>query len=186
MQHKTVLHNLGPVRLEPLLSAHVKQAYVDWLNDDAVVGQTEQAGRHHTLDTVRAYVETNIAAPDAMLWRILFNDAHVGNIRLSGISQVHCRATIALIVGNVSLHSRGIGSQAIALLAEHALSRLGIQKLTAGIYATNPGSRRAFEKAQFHLEAVLRAHRFHCGSFVDVWQMARFAPQRNDCNLRAN
>jgi len=180
MQHKVILHDSGLVSLDPLLPEHVKQTYVDWLNDDAVVGQTEQAGRRHTLDTVRTYVKENISTPNAMLWRILFDGLHVGNIRLSGITRVHCRATIALIVGDVSLHNQGIGSQAISLLSDHALSCLKVWKLTAGIYATNPGSRRTFEKAQFHLEAVLRAHAFHSGHFVDVWQMARFAQHKND------
>jgi RimJ/RimL family protein N-acetyltransferase len=169
-------HLIGDgVALRPLGIEDVSQEYVDWLNDPDVVAFTEQRGRQHSLKSVHDYVCATLQAPDAMIWRIICNDRHVGNIRLSEINKTHARAACALMIGVASARNRGVGRSAIDLIARHALGALQLHKLTAGIYATNPASRRAFERAGFRLEATLRGHARFGDAFIDVWQMARFA-----------
>lgn len=174
MRHQVTLGD-GPVRLDPLLPEHATDAYVAWLNDPAVTGKTEQRYQQHTVNSVRAYIESTLDAADALIWRITLDGRHVGNIRLSQVNRHHARAMIALIIGESACRGRGVGSAAIDLLARHALSALGLHKVTAGIYSTNMASRRAFEKAGFHLEATFREHAREDGRFIDVWEMARFA-----------
>lgn len=173
MRHESTLHD-DDLCLAPLDPSHVGSDYVAWLNDPQVVGQTEQSAREHTVDSVRAYVEATLDAPDALIWRILLASAHVGNIRLSNIHRIHRRAAVALIIGHSSARGRGLGPRAIKLVVDYALGELGLNKVTAGLYASNPASGRAFEKAGFHLEATLRRHAWHDGAFIDVLQMARF------------
>lgn len=174
MRHDDLIAD-GDLCLAPLEVTHVGPRYVGWLNDPATVDQTEQSGRTHSLESVTAYVEETLRAPDALIWRIVAAGAHVGNLRLSGIHRLHRRASIALIIGEPETRGRGLGTRAIRLAADHALHRLGLNKVTAGLYATNTASRRAFEKAGFQLEATLRRHAWHEQGFVDVLQMARFA-----------
>ena len=69
----------------------------------------------------------------------------------------------------------GVGSAAICLACRYAFDALSLSKLTAGMYADNPGSRRAFEKAGFRHEAVLSRHYVSAGRVVDGILMARFA-----------
>jgi [ribosomal protein S5]-alanine N-acetyltransferase len=165
----------GPVSLAPLGIDDVTDDYVSWLNDPETTKDTEQSGMNHDRCSVAAYVETNLAAPQSALWKISVEGRHVGNIRLSGFGLPHHRGQIALIIGHSTHRGRGIGTEAVRLLSGHCFSVMGLHKLTAGIYSTNIGSRRAFEKASFHLEATLKSHACRDGRFIDVWQMARFA-----------
>ena len=80
-----------------------------------------------------------------------------------------------MIIGAKTDWGRGIGPAAIALAAAHAFDELDLAKLTAGVYADNPASIRAFEKAGFTEEARLRSHYLSDGAYVDGIIMARFA-----------
>jgi RimJ/RimL family protein N-acetyltransferase len=62
---------------------------------------------------------------------------------------------------------RGIGHRAIALVCRFAFQQLNLNRLTAGCYARNIGSARAFEKAGFKREGLLPAHWFCDGEYVD-------------------
>lgn len=173
MRHSITLRD-GDLCLAPLEISDVSDRYVAWLNDARIVAQTEQAGLQHDADSVRAYVEANLRASDALIWRIVAAGIHVGNLRLSRIHEIHRRAAIGLIIGESSARGRGIGACAIRLAANHGLGGMGLNKISAGLYATNLPSRTAFERAGFHLEAVLRRHAWHQGHFIDILQMAKF------------
>jgi RimJ/RimL family protein N-acetyltransferase len=51
---------------------------------------------------------------------------------------------------------RGIATEAARLLAEHALTRRGLRRLAAHVFARNLASARVLEKCGFVREAVLR------------------------------
>ena len=175
MEHDATLW--GPkVRLAPLRVEHVTEEYVAWLNDPLVTAHTEITPGSQTLESARAYLQRTLVSPNALIWRILTMDGvHIGNIRLSDINLDHSRAWVALIIGRRESWGKGLGPEAIRLVCDHAEVQLGLNKLCAGIYAVNPASLRAFEKAGFTLEATLRRHARFNGRFIDVWHMAHFA-----------
>jgi len=163
------------VQLEPIRPEDVSERYVGWLNDPDITRHTEARHDRHSLSSVLAYVVTAISDPNAAMWRIVVDGTHIGNIRLSDVNFVHRRASVALLIGEKRYRGAGHGTEAVDMVARHGLEQMGLNKLTAGIYRTNIASRRAFEKAGFEMEAVLRRHAFEDGLFVDVLQMARFA-----------
>lgn len=175
MRHAATLTDADLV-LAPMDVDDVSQDYVDWLNDPEVVAQTEQAGARHTIDSVQAYVDSTLRAPDAAMWRILLSGTHVGNVRLSSINRVHRRAGLGLIIGAGDARRKGLGPRAIELATAHAFRGLELNKVFAGMFASNEASRRAFEKAGYVIEATLQRHAWHEGNFVDVHMMARFCP----------
>ncbi|HEY1157453.1 MAG TPA: GNAT family protein, partial [Arthrobacter sp.] len=85
-------------------------------------------------------------------------DRHIGNIKLGPINVHHRRADIGLLVGDRACWGKGYASEAIAILSDFAFGRLGLHRLTAGMYAENEGSARAFEKAGYAREGLLRGH----------------------------
>jgi RimJ/RimL family protein N-acetyltransferase len=156
------------VSLLPFRPEDVTESYVGWLNDPAVMDQTEANSGTHTLESTRNYVEAALGNPDARLFRIMAGqEGHVGNLRISEITRRHQRADIALIIGRRDLWGRGIAPAAIRCAVEIGFSDLGLHKLTAGMYHTNEGSIRAFLKAGFREEGRLPEHYLHNGSFVD-------------------
>ena len=166
----------GRVSLAPMLPELVSSEYVGWLNDEEVVRYTEINGVQDIAST-QEYVRTAVASADAALWRIMLLDGeHVGNIRLSNINKTHRRAVVAILIGNRRCWGQGVGTAAIELVSEYGFEELGLNKLSAGIVAPNIGSRIAFERAGYHLEATFRGHVWFDGQFHDNFVMAKFNP----------
>jgi RimJ/RimL family protein N-acetyltransferase len=167
----------GAVVLDAFPETAVSETYIGWLNDAAVMSATEAGRRQHTIESARDYVTQQNASDDVLFWRIFFKGRHVGNLRASGLSGPHRRAAVALLIGERSVHGRGVGSTAIRLATEH-LFGLGLHKVTAGMYASNVASQRAFLKAGFATEAILRDQFIHEGQIVDGILVACFAQSR--------
>ena len=87
---------------------------------------------------------------------------HIGNIKLGPIHWLHRRADLSLFIGERKYWGQGYASEAIALVRDWAFRELDLQKLNAGIYSGNHGSRRAFEKCGFELEGTLRQRGGEC------------------------
>ena len=68
---------------------------------------------------------------------------------------------------------RGIVSQAVAAVTEHAFASLGLQRVFALPYGRNAASARVLEKAGYTLEGTLRRASFKDGAFVDQLLYAR-------------
>jgi len=162
------------VVIAPLLPEHVSEAYVGWLNDPEVIRYT-YASLGATVDSVQEYVRAAIEAPNAAMWRILADgNEHIGNIRLSNIRWMHRRAEVALMIGDRNYWGRGLAAKAIDLVACYAFEELKLHKLIAGVLKPNLSSKRAFEKAGFQCEALLREHSIFNGAMCDTYQMTRF------------
>lgn len=144
------------------------ERHLSWINDSNIMQFTEARYAPHTLESLAAYIEDNKNNPDALFWRILnAQGAHIGNLRLSGLSSVHKRADIAIIIGEKSHWGTGIATEALGVVSNYAFSVLKLNKLTAGAYAENERSRRLFEQAGFFLEARLKSHYLFNGKFID-------------------
>lgn len=95
----------------------------------------------------------------------------LGAVWLWNHSKRHKTAEVRIILGPESKLGRGFGSAALGHLAGIAFARLGIEKLYAYVLAINVRARRAFERAGFTLEAVLRDDRIADEKRVDVWRL---------------
>lgn len=154
----------------------VTETYVGWLNDPLVNQYLECRFTKADLASTRRFVEQTLADPAALFLgiRSVTLGRHVGNIKLAPIDRHHCLGEIGILLGDRDAWGLGIASQAIAQLAAIAREELGLRKLTAGCYASNIGSVRAFEKAGFAVEARRAAHFMLRGAPEDVVLMARF------------
>ena len=158
--------------LEPAL---VSDDYVAWLNDAAVNRFLESRFARHDGASTRAFVQQALDDPGALFLGIRRRDdgRHVGNIKLGPIDRRHGLGEIGILVGERSAWGRGIAPAAIECLVNIAREELGLRKLTAGCYASNGGSARAFEKAGFAVEARRPAHFLLDGKPEDLLLLAR-------------
>jgi RimJ/RimL family protein N-acetyltransferase len=101
---------------------------------------------------------------------------HVGNIKLGTINTCHRRADIGIILGIESLWGKGYACEAIEALASYAFGSLRLHKLTAGCYASNTGSLRAFLKAGFVQEGLQKEQCFLENQWEDVALLGMIAP----------
>ncbi len=148
------------LHLRPLTPEDVGEAYVGWLNDPEVVRFLETRHSAQTRETVVAFVAAVNARENEHLFAVLLNDGdrHIGNIKVGPIHPVHRVGDVSLLIGARDLWGRGHAAEAIALVSRHAFQALGVRKLSAGLYAANVGSERAFLKAGWRREGLRRQH----------------------------
>lgn len=149
--------------------------YLGWMQDAGLTRFMESRLTRHTLETLHDFVQARRQSEVEWMFAICEagSGAHIGNIKLGPVHPHHLRADIGIIIGDRKWHGKGIATESICLVTTFAFQILGLGKLTAGIYAENEGSRRAFEKAGFEVEGVLRSHALSHGSREDVLTLGR-------------
>jgi RimJ/RimL family protein N-acetyltransferase len=160
----------GPrVALRPLGIADVTDTYLRWMTDPEVTQFLESRFRSVTRESLAAFVSEMEQNADSVMLAIVERDGdrHVGNIKIGPIDRPHEVADIGLLIGEKACWGRGYATEAIGLAVRYAFDRLRLRRLTAGAYANNLGSIRAFEKVGFRREGVRRQH-YRCGDrYVD-------------------
>jgi ribosomal-protein-alanine N-acetyltransferase len=92
---------------------------------------------------------------------------------LAGVVGITMRADVyrkAPLIGywlGEAYWGRGIMTQAVRLVVGYAFANLGITRLQAGIFSTNPASMRVLEKAGFVKEGIARSAIFKNGVVLD-------------------
>jgi RimJ/RimL family protein N-acetyltransferase len=111
------------------------------------------------------YVKAVSGSSDTYFYGIYEGKEHIGNIKLQEKPQ-HNLGDIGIIIGDKSKWGCGYATEAIRLLTEHAF-KMGLHKISAGIYADNIGSRKAFAKVGYVEEATHRVTYMSNGKYVD-------------------
>lgn len=107
---------------------------------------------------------------DAVFFAIETNEEahHIGNIWLWDIDARHRKAEVRIVIGDTTHTGRGMGTECIQLLSSYAKDRLNLRRLYAYTLSSNPRAKRAFEKAGFEMEGLLREDRWNGERYVDV------------------
>jgi RimJ/RimL family protein N-acetyltransferase len=85
-----------------------------------------------------------------------------------------CNFRIALAEAG---RDRGLGTEATRLIVGHGFERLGLHRISLRVFAFNPRARRAYERAGFVVEGVLRDALRYDGAWVDEIMMSILAPE---------
>jgi RimJ/RimL family protein N-acetyltransferase len=72
---------------------------------------------------------------------------------------------------------RGLGTEATRLIVGYGFEHLGLHRISLEVYAFNPRARRAYEKAGFRAEGVLRESLRYNGEWIDATVMSVLAPE---------
>lgn len=124
--------------------------YLSWTQDVEVMRYIEARLGDHSLESLRAFVKaSNEARADLLLGICLRDGRHIGNIKLGPINEYHHHAAVGILIGKRDAWGRGFASEAIIGLTRYAFTILGLEKLYAGCYASNHGSRKAFANAGY-------------------------------------
>lgn len=170
------------VYLRDVRPEDVTERYLAWMNDRDVTRFLETRFATHTLDSLRTFVEARRRDPATLFLAMIRRDTgeHIGNIKLGPVDPHHEVADIGLMVGERSAWGQGFATDAIRALTRYAFETLGLRRLTAGAYAPNVGSIRAFEKAGYRTEGVRRRHYLCDGTYVDGILLGRLRDERDE------
>ncbi len=136
------LHEM--ICLQPMRLEDVTEVYVGWLNDPNVMKYTIAGQQEHSLASTREYVQKNMLDNSVRLYRILSDNKHIGNIRISEIDPIESECQVAIVIGDASSRGCGIGRRAIGLATDFAHGQLGIRTVLANVMARNTPSLKAF------------------------------------------
>lgn len=156
---------------------HVVPEYVAWLNDPAVNRFLESRFSKHSEADTREFVVACREHPGTLFLGIRANELggrHVGNVKIGPIDTHHGLGEIGILIGDRAAWGRGIASDAIAAMCAIAHEQLAVRKATAGCYASNVGSVKAFQRAGFEIEGIRRAHFCTPDGLEDLVLMARW------------
>jgi RimJ/RimL family protein N-acetyltransferase len=73
--------------------------------------------------------------------------------------------------------NRGLGTEAVRLIVGYGFEQLGLHRISLQVYAFNPRARRAYEKAGFVAEGVLREELRYGDEWIDATMMSILAPE---------
>lgn len=147
----------------------VNEQYQRWMNDVSVNQYLESRFYPHTIETIKNYVCNMQGNDGTAFFAIVLKDGnqHIGNIKLGPINTIHHFADIGILIGEKNCWGKGYATEAIRLIVKYAFDVLNLHKVTAGCYASNKGSLKAFTKAGFSREGVRRNHCYSDGKYVD-------------------
>jgi len=135
------------------------ERYLGWLADASVNQYLETRFSHHDGAALVTYVNLMLDSSHSYLFAIVVRDsgAHIGNIKIGPINVAHATAAIGLVIGESEWWGQGVATEVIAALSDWGFTDLGLAKITAGSYASNGGSIKAFLSCGFMQEGRQRA-----------------------------
>ncbi len=170
------------IYLRRLAAGDVSETYLGWMRAPEINRYLESRFAAHSLESLHEFV-AKLAGDPLNLFAGIFmrdGDRHIGNIKLGPIEVRHRRADIGLLIGDAECWGKGFATEAIGILSDFAFGQVGLHRLTAGAYAANEGSSRAFERAGFEREGLLRSHWYCDGRFQDGVFLGRINPAEPD------
>ncbi len=169
-----MLINDGVLGLFPF-EPHDSLVYREWVNDEEtarLLGRATpvtEAGHDAWYKSMTGSSSTVVFAV-----RHLETNAYLGNVWLHGIHWINRNAELRILLGAPEAREKGHGTRACQMLLRFAFEKLGLHKVFLYVTSGNPRARRAFEKAGFAEEGVLKDEFFLDGRFLDVHRMAAF------------
>lgn len=108
---------------------------------------------------------------------IIVNSKKVGVIAYNVIDEKNQQTEIDIIIGSEEDMGKGYGSDAIKTLCGYIFEKLKLKKIWIEVRANNPRAIKAYQKAGFKKECVLKENEYFQGELVDC---VRFGLLRED------
>ncbi|WP_368661729.1 GNAT family N-acetyltransferase [Streptomyces sp. NA02950] len=144
------------------------------LEDEEVRGFTGGSGAPAFGERrLREWYGSRGAQPDRLDLAVVdrANGALVGEVVLHEWDEPNRSCAFRTLLGPRG-RDRGLGTEAIRLIVGHGFERLGLHRISLGVFAFNPRARRAYEKVGFVTEGVEREALLHEGAWIDAVLMS--------------
>ncbi len=160
---------LGPIEREYL------PKYVEWLNDwevNSFLAPGVPASMN--LEDETDWFERRRQDKNSMVFAILALPERqlIGNCGLHDLDWKNRKAVFGIFIGDKNYWSKGYGTDATRTLVRFAFQQLGLNRVQLEVYDFNPRAQRAYEKAGFRRDGILRQALYRDGKFHDIYLMS--------------
>jgi len=154
--------------LEPEDAATLKQFI-----SDAEVTRTLQAYRPYTIAQELEFIERATKSENDIILGITTKteDKLIGTSGLHRIDWRDRRTEFGILIGAKDEWNKGYGTDATRTIVRYAFEILNLNRVGLRVYEHNARAMRAYEKAGFRKEGVLRQEAFREGRYWDTIMM---------------
>ena len=96
----------------------------------------------------------------------------IGYVKVSEISYINRSGVVGIMIGDPANRGHGYGQESIRLFAQFCWNELNLQRLSLYVFGPNEAAVRAYEKAGFQHEGLLRRAVYSNGTYLDATLMA--------------
>ena len=132
----------------------ISKKYIEWLNDKEVNQYLETRFQVQNNQSCLEFVKKMPEDANEELFAIYTNNnnEHIGNCKLGAINKFHHTAEISFFIGSKSFWGAGYATEVVSHVVQYGFENLGLEKITAGCYESNKGSKKVLIKAGFEVE----------------------------------
>lgn len=149
-------------------------AMADWLNDNEVTRLLFMGLWPANVEALTAQWERDRQSPDEVTFAVCDakTEAFVGTTGLYRIQWVMRTGEFRIFLGDKKVWNRGIGTECAKLMLNYGFEKLNLNKVWLGVNSENIGGVRAYEKAGFVHEGILRQEQYRNFRYYDAIRMS--------------
>lgn len=166
----------GNVRIRPLRYADRERLAKLANNKKIWLNVRDMFPYPYTIENAEKFIDTVKQLDPQVTFAIEHDFKFVGAVGLVLQQDVYrFSAEIGYWIGE-SYWGKGIATQALSLLCKYAFDELKMEKLFAGVFDGNEGSKRVLLKCGFHQEGIARKAVFKNNKFIDEYRFGKVKP----------
>lgn len=146
-----------------------------WLNDPEVTYYMFYGQLPLSKEKTKAFIEEHVNSPSNVVFMVcdLKSGEAIGFAGLYGIHLTARKAEFRILIGNKNYWGKGYGTEVTELLMFYGFDRLNLHRVWLGVTSENKGAIRAYEKAGYIVEGVLKEDIYRNSCFYDSVRMAK-------------
>jgi len=152
---------------------------MEWFKNPDLMRYYTNSKKAITKEALLSSVEKGSSTGTNFTYFILHNRTEqiIGTIKLGPIIKAHKISDLVALIGEKIEGEKGIGTEAIELGIKLAFDIHDIRKLFGGMYASNIASIKAYTRAGWVVEGVLKGHYLENGLNEDRILVGCFNPE---------
>jgi len=164
------------IKIIPFEEHHISEEYLSWFNDEDVIEFSGGKSKNLSKDDVLNYIKYGKETGTYFMYAIIHleDNIHIGNIKIGDIDIKNSISDLATIIGNTKYWGMGLATESIILAQDYAFKKYKFRKLSGRIIKSNIGSFKAYTKAGWEVEGILKDHIIVNGKIDDVYLVSKF------------
>ena len=145
-----------------------------WANDPEVTHYMVTGARPNSMELLEEEYAQLVASKNDVVLAIIDKktNIHIGNVGLYVINWISRSAEFRIIIGEKEYYNKSYGTEATRLTAQYGFERLNLNRVWLGVNTEHTAAIKAYEKAGFVREGILRQEMYRNGRHYDAVRMS--------------